>query len=376
MNIRELLSESNVNHLAMQSGRLSRALLTRLVNQAIEQTGFEELKRQAEEVDFEETEFARDEIPAIVEQFVEQLETVYKRLAIDEVTKRYGSIQPLDDSGSSVQQWHKLWWVGDIIVWLGHSEQAGDRTHGMFNNTPDDVKQQFPKHLLRGIRKYGGVCVGVYIGVNLHRFQALIREAIAREIFENGSSKLHIKPDSSLDVLLINLSTTYTHEVTHLLQWVHSMLDIEKRRVKNASIYTYQAKSYATKKAQEILYAIGADASKWSNDEWRTYLSSAVEIDAHAVSVASSILQQYHMPDNPADEIELLKTAVGDLSVGYLERYSGSFANYYHYIRSHASPEELKTRTRIWQRFLKKIAMQLTHRIDELTALVSKKQDQ
>ena len=146
------LLESNVNNLVVKTQAVLNDKLAKMVKRAYD------LHKHAELLSDDSTiqEFMRGvklEINEEIYKLLDELELSFMQLAKDEVEARYGAITPYYDLDHAVEwntNWKKLWWVGDIVVWL-ENNGSDLRTSGYFQATPKAVVSSFPDKLVSHI---------------------------------------------------------------------------------------------------------------------------------------------------------------------------------------------------------------------------------
>ena len=360
MNFSDFLIESNVNSLINSANKV----LFKTLDDEIEQI----LKRHRSKYDVYDVQPFIDAIKPDLNIFatgvISQIESEFKHLATTEVERKFGKMMSYEQARNEPDfedNWKRLWWVGNVIVWF-QDKGAELNASGYFQSSASEVVKKFPEQLTKHINLYDEACVGINVAFDHGVFKAQLKNAVI-ETIADGELKVDLKIDDRLNELLINIVSTFAHELTHLLQYIKQKLSTHANKTRG----DYQQKNYLGVDIKKIYEVISAESGTWTEKDWGIYLSSAIEIDAHAVSVAAKVLQ-IAKHKYPSTELYRLKEILEELRTGYVYS-SKSFDFYTDKIQQHVKSD--RRYQKVWQRFLKKVAAQLLDRIEHVQAKVT-----
>jgi len=300
-----------------------------------------------------------------------KLEAAYEQLATEEVESRFGKITKFKDikSGHADAAWDKMWWIGTIKVLIDDKEGLKKQSSGYFQSSSREVRKDFPARKTEGLDEFNDPVTGIQIAIDVEWFSNFLKDIVIDTLASTGEPYFDIEYGKDHLDLLINMVDTFSHEVTHLLQYTKSSLTTHKRNVANFDVYA--KKNYLPQRIQKRIDGVlDADSNKWTGEQWALYLSRAIEIDAHAVSVASKIISVCD-DKNPRDELYNLECFIEDLKSGFME--SKSFNLYTNVIKPwiNKNPNCAK----VWKRFMKKISTQILTRIEAVKKEIKSQED-
>lgn len=360
MKFSDFLIESNVNSLINSANKV----LFKTLDTEIKQV----LQRHRSKYDAHDPQPFIDAIkPDLIilsSGVLNQIEGEFKHLATAEVEERFGKIMSYHRAKHEPDfdaTWKHLWWIGNIIVWF-QNKNSDLKTSGYFQSSSSEVLKKFPDELTKHIDPFKESCVGINVSFDKPVFKAQLKNAVIESVAD-GELDIDLKVDDRLNELLVNIVDTFAHEVTHLLQYIKQNLSTHAKRTQG----NYQQKNYLGADIKKIHEVISAESSTWTEKDWGIYLSSAIEIDAHAVSVASKVIQLCKHK-YPSAELKNLSEVMNELRTGYVYS-SKSFDFYSSTIQQHVKSD--RRYQKVWQRFLKKVAAQLLDRIEHVQAKVT-----
>lgn len=366
MKFSDFLIESNVNALITKTSKVVFGLLEQSVLALYKKHAFKGMFSDGDELQkFIDT--LKPETKGMAEEYILLLEKEFAALAKAEVESRFGKISPYHEvmlEPDMDASWKKLWWVGRIFVWL-EDKGNGLGSSGYFQSSGSATQDAFPKRIAGSLDLYREGCVGINVAFSHKALITQLNDAVIERVVNSGDLDFDPNDDDRLKELLHNIVDTFAHEVTHLLQYTKQTLTTRARNVEGHNVYA--KKNYLSKKLKTVGKAISAESSSWSETEWEHYLANAIEIDAHAVSVAAKILQDCKSK-HASHELGMLRDTLEELKAGYI--YSSKSFDFYS-SKIQAKIEKDKRYQTVWRRFLKKIAAQLSDRIEELQKQVT-----
>lgn len=355
----QVLHETNINDLIVRTHNAVFSQIVRFINSKVKDIAAPyaapgETFRTGDDLhDFATKQ--REAIPGMVSEMFLKMEATFQRLAQDYL----GSLMNTMTTKGSVD--YSPWATDRIVVWIEDNGGTDAGSGGAFMYTRDNmINLGVPSRLMSTIPpNTNAVCI------HMHCSFAYTATALDRALEASVDSgeliplRLDHTQTASEDFVaqLVNLLDTLLHEYTHLQQWAKQL-----KTDTSSSKFASAEKHYAKPSTLHAFQIASSDIMKWGPKEWTGYLSSAIEIDAHAVSVASTIIMQCRKTSGDLEEeYSNIVFAIKDLSHGYTTAKS---LDMYDNIRRYTpDPEEFK---RVYQRFMKKVGAQLVAYADQL----------
>ena len=368
-----LLQESNVNDLSRKAFAETKGLFEKEIQASLKKWATGDVFEDDITLDEYLNTHVKRKFGILVEKTLRKLEGLYEEMALEEIEKRFGKMThygDLDGSGSDEENWKKLWWVGHIKVLIEDDSSVSDRQcKGYFLNKSSSVEKMFHARKWVGFDPMKEGMVGIQIAFNFRDFTRDLQEITTDWLLNSYNFKVELDNWHGVETKIIsNIVDTYCHEVTHLIQHIKATLDSRARNVANDD--NYAKKHFLDKKTlKKVEEIMTIDSKKWSDAQWDKYLSQAIEIDAHAVSVASKVLSAV-ASKNPETELTLIREIIDEIKFGYYD--SKSMKMY----QERFQGKDNKRFKIVWKRFLKKVSVQLLDRVDELKAEIKKQEDE
>lgn len=353
MRLYQILAEAHVNSTIVDANQLIGSSVVELVKQLYRDLGAARVIDNTDAVDAFMKK-VRAELEKRKDKWTIDVSKALSSLIIREIEGKYGKITRYGDQQEGPAKWESLWWVNEPIVWI-REQDRDTRTYasyGYFQYDGNQVVEDFPEELTFHLDPRKDIAVGIAIFSPITKLFASIYD----EIFENivGSNHVGFVLSERIQEIIHGMVSTFSHEVKHLYHYISQNLATASKHIRDSRGLFAQANFLPKKK--RVHHTQLDDI--FSGFDVPTYLMTATEVDAHATSVASKLILR-SASTHPQYEIEALEDALLDLSYGFA--HSDSYDRYRSEIRAHG-----KQFDRVWKRFLKKIASEVTARIEEL----------
>lgn len=273
------------------------------------------------------------------------------------VEKKFGKIvQPTVNDKGEVEKNH-LYTIGHILISIHTDDESSaggwfSYHPGHFASLPWNVAKDTTLHdRATAHARNNENSVGITVICNLNDFRRAVNTEIVDSISNNGEFRLYeIEKNGPLDQIITRLLSTYSHEVEHLYQYIGTQLT-------GKHDYRFPTKSYLPKDVKQT-----TDKIIWDTGMDLNYYATNIEIDAHAMSVASKIIQQsmeydsgYRRRTDPqkvnyARTWDNLNAALWNVKEGWI--YDTSWTSY---AKMKANMNDHPVLLKIWKRFIKKV---------------------